>query len=105
MMVNNQALIITLQDTICKALQPVKLHSLIINNYIQLCMQVHELLFLTELGSLLTFPESNSLPELTSRATPILASVLVSGQYQAVSELVKYVTQVPFLLLVYYTYY
>ena len=43
-----------------------------------------------------------------SRAAPILVSVSVSGQYQhflAVSESVKYVTQVPILLLVYYTYY
>ena len=42
------------------------------------------------------------------RAAPILVSVSVSGQYQhflAVSESVKYVTQVPILLLVYYTYY
>ena len=43
-----------------------------------------------------------------SRPAPILVSASVSGQYQhflAVLELVKYVTQVPILLLVYYTYY
>ena len=43
-----------------------------------------------------------------TRAAPILVSVSVSGQYQhflAVSESVKYVTQVPNLLLVYHTYY
>ena len=43
-----------------------------------------------------------------SRAAPILVSVSVSGQYQhflAVSESVKYVPQVPILLLGYYTYY